>query len=841
MNINSRLCQVLWLVLVGSALLPGPAAAVSRYVRPAVSGSYGAGDGLSHASAWNGLANINWSLLAPGDTLYVCGTHAGVNDNSMVVAVSGQVRRPVVISGFCYSGSENDPGVIFSVGRRFTPADWTDSNGDGIYTAAYADGCTNPTLLAVNPGSSLSVTNPGTAVNHAKDNFSDPMANLAGWPANTFYQPTCPGTVYYKPPAGGPPPLDLYAQGPRVISINDRSYIVVRGLTLYAGGSSRAVSLSNADYVTVENNELVGGFHSMEVDRDSDYGVFRSNIVRDPVGSGLLFFADSATADADSSDNWRIENNEIFNVSTQCRFCGLGSDLPDRHAIGFQSGNNTIIQYNHIHHVGGEGVVFYNWSDRQGGNAQRNNLIRYNLIQDVRDLNPRCLDGTAVCANQRGIEMGSDPSSPDPETITGNIVHHNVLVRVHGTALRTKSTKPLNGYSWRFLNNTVVDSGLGFEFSLYSAAYGHLAGLEFRNNIIHDSVPDAVNPHVRANAYVLATDVSGVGFSHNLFHPDGPTAFRWIAQNTNFAGWVAYSGFPSAGSVTSNPAFMNASSGTFLWAAQSAAEPGAGDYQLASTSPALNAGLNVGLTADMLGNPVAGSPDFGAYEYLFADLAVSLGVSPDPVILGSLATYATTVSNLGPITATGVSASGTLPGCVAGTLLPGTSVSCSHSLTVGTWPFPLQTMTVAGNETDLVPGNNRAEAVVGVLAPELRSLSFSFTVNGNTLSVTDKAANYGNTAAGSFAVRYYLSLNTTYDAADIPLISAAGGVHLCQRVITGLVSGGSSQGTDKPCYRPAAAQSGVTYYLIAFVDPTNSVVESQEGNNRRVAAATVRW
>ena len=42
---------------------------------------------------------------------------------------------------------------------------------------------------------------------------------------------------------------------------------------------------------------------------------------------------------------------------------------------------------------------------------------------------------------------------------------------------------------------------------------------------------------------------------------------------------------------------------------------GSDDYQLQPTSPAINAGVDVGLTTDYAGNPIVGLPDIGAYEY----------------------------------------------------------------------------------------------------------------------------------------------------------------------------------------------------------------------------------
>jgi len=41
----------------------------------------------------------------------------------------------------------------------------------------------------------------------------------------------------------------------------------------------------------------------------------------------------------------------------------------------------------------------------------------------------------------------------------------------------------------------------------------------------------------------------------------------------------------------------------------------ASDYRLTASSPAINAGVDVGLTTDFLGNPIKGLPDIGAYEF----------------------------------------------------------------------------------------------------------------------------------------------------------------------------------------------------------------------------------
>ena len=49
------------------------------YVRPQCDAGYGAGDGTSYESAWNGLASVDWSAMSSGEPaqLWVCGDPQG--------------------------------------------------------------------------------------------------------------------------------------------------------------------------------------------------------------------------------------------------------------------------------------------------------------------------------------------------------------------------------------------------------------------------------------------------------------------------------------------------------------------------------------------------------------------------------------------------------------------------------------------------------------------------------------------------------------------------------------------------------------------------------------------
>lgn len=70
------------------------------------------GDGLNYLSAWCGSGNVDWSLIDPGDTLYLCGSFtAPVTVPHQ--AAHGTSRKPITVSGACpRSFLGTDPGEL---------------------------------------------------------------------------------------------------------------------------------------------------------------------------------------------------------------------------------------------------------------------------------------------------------------------------------------------------------------------------------------------------------------------------------------------------------------------------------------------------------------------------------------------------------------------------------------------------------------------------------------------------------------------------------------------------------------------------------------------------------
>jgi hypothetical protein len=615
--------------------------AATYFVRPYLqSGSYGSSDGSSYANAWNGMNALDtkWGdPVGPGDTVYICGTHLEGRPTTgpfggegwLRPTVSGTENARITVSGNCPDDSGGlDGGTIFSVHLQMNRFNWTDSDGDGVYSQGYG-GCTSPFLLE--DGARILNWIP-------IDAEKNPTIPYEQWPAGSFTQLGCGGDIYYKPSSGLPSDHTIHTGHSRLVMLTNQQYITIQGLRLYAG-SSGLMHLSNADFIRIENNEIL--WKGIMVFNDSDDGELIGNKIHDIVGVGFYLITGGGDVNAQSNDRWYIAHNEFYNISLGdvvpgCENCPPRAVAGDRHAIGVQGGTNgAIVEYNHIHHVGGEGIVFYNWSSYKEnnvlvGNNQRDNVIRYNYVHDIKDLYPGCLSGQVACSGERGIQLGSDSQAALPDTITGNVVHHNVLARVNQIALRFKATTADGVYGWRVLNNVVYESGIGIATGTNNpSSPGPYSGTEYRNNLILNPTSAHVLVTLPTASTVSNTDMRDL-MDRNLYYPDGPL-FRTLEQfyhpdletNYTFSGWQALFNL-DANSLTADPLLTNPVSGDFQWAGIPSVIAGAGDFRPVMGSPVMEQGTDVGLTSDIAGNPIGGAPEIGAYEILAPDLAPTM-------------------------------------------------------------------------------------------------------------------------------------------------------------------------------------------------------------------------
>ena len=148
-------------------------------------------------------------------------------------------------------------------------------------------------------------------------------------------------------------------------------------------------------------------------------------------------------------------------------------------------------------------------------------------------------------------------------------------------------TNPLSGANY-FVNN-VIDNFNG-EFGIAARGAHGSGSWIVRNNII------------KSRGYISLSIASASGFTidHNIYPADDGWHWLYGKRGLNLSGWQSKGGFDKVGSMIVDPVFCSIS-----------------DFHLQASSPAIDAGINVGIKSDLDGNsvPCGSAPDIGVYEY----------------------------------------------------------------------------------------------------------------------------------------------------------------------------------------------------------------------------------
>ena len=139
-----------------------------------------------------------------------------------------------------------------------------------------------------------------------------------------------------------------------------------------------------------------------------------------------------------------------------------------------------------------------------------------------------------------------------------------------------------------YLNNSITRDASPNEINLDD----DVTSLVIKNNIVYATA--------NRFAYSMPTQ-SGAVINHNALYQASGNLIYYNASARTWATWQGY-GFDTAG-LNADPLLVS---------------PSTGDFHLQAGSPAINAGVDVGLTSDYAGAtvPQGSAPDIGAYERL---------------------------------------------------------------------------------------------------------------------------------------------------------------------------------------------------------------------------------
>lgn len=314
---------------------------------------------------------------------------------------------------------------------------------------------------------------------------------------------------------------------------------------------------ANADYITIQNLELKNAIYH--------------GILTNPL-----------------NDHWIIAGNTVHHN-------GLLDELSvprgnNRVGISVYGGDYILVADNYIHDTGENGVQVVSSS---------NSIVERNIIHD---------------AHHHGIDMKGGGGSGDGN----NVIRHNVVytdtsktVNVNGIVL-TDNDDLQNKY---VLHDVDVYGNLVYGFSesngieIYGAT---LSNINVYNNTVYDS-REAFDI-LGVGGPVTVRNNIGIGSGRSLYINNSNNASNIIDYNlwqgtlqqnsttyANLSLWRAATPYDDH-SISTGPGFANAA---------------AYDFSLVSSSPAIDAGANVGLSTDIVGNaiPSGNGYDIGAYEF----------------------------------------------------------------------------------------------------------------------------------------------------------------------------------------------------------------------------------
>jgi parallel beta-helix repeat protein len=351
------------------------------------------------------------------------------------------------------------------------------------------------------------------------------------------------------------------------IRIVNNDFITIDGLTM-TGANIASVSFStSSDSEVIKNCTVYNSFQGINAESDAgNNNIIQDNTIRNTVEYGILWTNRSATGTL-------IQGNNIHNVG------GGGGGETNMQGMYLRIGSGTIVQNNTIYNCGDN---FRDHGIYMGGS--NGVIVRYNKIYNNVGW---------------GVKV-SDSGRVD--------VYHNILYGNGGGVIVEVGTP-----SYVNIYNNVIANGSSNAQGFRIDDGDHVT---FKNNIIYNIYftkwGDGTKYNLVYDFDVHCTITNFVSDYNVVYHPSPTAYYAWYnGAGHTWAEWQAHG--LDAHSLNVDPIFVNATGN---------------DFHLQPTSPAINAGTNVGLTQDYYGNsvPQGSAPDIGAHEFRATGLRPVTGV-----------------------------------------------------------------------------------------------------------------------------------------------------------------------------------------------------------------------
>jgi len=512
--------------------------------------------GTSNTTAWRTIAKVNAASFNPGDTILF--KRGETWREYLTIPSSGNSTSPITFGAY---GSGSNP--IISGADMVTG--WS-LNSTNIWSAAVS---TAPRQVFFN----------GTRGIPA--NYSALNAALRwNWSNNVLYvySTANPSTVYTSPG------VEASARGGCIYSAY-KDYYIIDGLTLqYSNGLEDGFRAYESDHVIVRNsistNNAYGGFQFNE----ADYGT---------INNCTASYNGGANFDLQGAPGNRVTNATLSNNTAH----HARSTIPLTDGVGLKTMyvQNSVISNNIAYSNDLDGIDLDGGSGVDSIVGSINNEIYGNVVHDNNANGIQVEQNSSSNKIYRNLLYDNGNSSIMSEILiykSGlNEVYDNVAYKTVARGSNLLYTAWINTTGTKFYNNVGYGANIairGIDIDDGSSP----AGTKVKNNIM-----DGVTSQ---GLFVAGTNFTGFESDYNIFrrYDGGATLVYYNGTTYTLPAFFAATG-QDEHSLSSNPLFVNASGHNF---------------HLNLTSPAIDAGTDVGLTTDYDGYMIVDEPDIGAME-----------------------------------------------------------------------------------------------------------------------------------------------------------------------------------------------------------------------------------
>jgi len=400
-----------------------------------------------------------------------------------------------------------------------------------------------------------------------------------------FYYDTSGRILYvysFSPPSGRLIEATNRAYG---ISTNGKNYITIKNFSLqHTKDWGAGVLVSSSQYITVDSCDLSNNFYAGFVGSGvHGYMTVINCTIADNGGPGINSF--TFTGNVDIGHNLYTRNTIRDNVWRDIQGSGIigGSDNTEAsYNTVYKNGNGgvTHASLNHGIYFAGDGTSI-------GQSIHHNTVYGHQKGVGLKLVGSGSMYNNLVYNNNyAGLGIGQNRAN----NVTVNVFYNIAYGNLYGfqELLGGTGTITLNVYNNVFYRNTnnIADIWTA-DFDLADDVM-----LTYKNNVMGG---DSDYHH---NEF-LAPSLTRAIIDYNLYE-FGNTYY----SKNNYPGHGTWAGWQGLGfdihGKKANPNFIDAAGN---------------DFHLLSTSPAIDAGTDVGLAMDYDGQPIKGLPDIGAFEY----------------------------------------------------------------------------------------------------------------------------------------------------------------------------------------------------------------------------------